>query len=119
MYSREAKTYFVYIMTNRSQTLYTGVTDNLMRRVREHKEGTGGSFSSKYKIDRLVYYERFEDIRNAIEREKQIKGWLRIKKMALIVSVNPAWKDLSEGWFEHHAFEPAPAKRIGPSLRSG
>jgi putative endonuclease len=88
--------YFVYIVTNRSKTLYTGVTNNLMRRVREHKMGAGSGFTAKYKLDRLVYFERFEDIRNAIEREKRIKGWLRIKKIALIVSVNPAWRDLSE-----------------------
>jgi putative endonuclease len=106
MFPRDPKTYFVYIMTNRSQTLYTGVTGNLMKRVREHKEGIGSEFTAKYRIDRLVYFERFEDIRNAIEREKEIKSWLRIKKMALIVSVNPAWKDLSEEWFKHHPFEP-------------
>jgi putative endonuclease len=80
------KTYFVYIMTNRSKTLYTGVTNALIRRVREHKLGIGSSFAARYKLDRLAYFERFDDIRNAIEREKQIKGWLRIKKIALIVS---------------------------------
>jgi putative endonuclease len=103
---RSPKTYFVYIMTTRSKTLYTGVTNNLIRRVREHKIGTGSSFTAKYKIDRLVYFERFEDIHNAIEREKQIKGWLRVKKIALIVSVNPAWRDLSQAWFEQHQFQP-------------
>ena len=103
---RAAKTYFVYIMTNRSKTLYTGVTNNLIRRVREHKEGHGSGFTSKYSLDRLVYFERFEDIRNAIEREKRIKGWLRIKKIALIVSVNPAWRDLSLEWVERHPFQP-------------
>ena len=87
--------YFVYIMTNRSMTLYTGVTNDLMRRVREHKAGIGSGFTSKYKLDRLVYFERFEEVHNAIEREKLIKGWMRIKKIALIVSTNPAWKDLS------------------------
>ena len=109
MQSRPPKTYFVYIMTNRSKTLYTGVTNNLARRAREHKEGVGCGFSAKYKVDRLVYFERFEDVRNAIEREKQIKGLLRIKKIALIVSVNPEWKDLSQEWFERHEFQPAPA----------
>ena len=81
--------YFVFIMTNRSKTLYIGVTNSLLRRVREHKEGVGSAFTSKYKLDRLVYYERFEDVRNAIKREPLIKGWLRIKKIQLIVSVNP------------------------------
>jgi putative endonuclease len=95
-------------MTNRSKTLYTGVTDSLIRRMREHKLGIGSSFTAKYKLDRLVYFERFEDIRNAIEREKQIKGLLRIKKIALIVSVNPAWRDLSLDWYEQHQFQPSP-----------
>ena len=67
---RTARTYFVYIMTNRSKTLYTGVTNNLVRRVKEHKAGTGSGFAAKYKLDRLAYFERFEDVRNAIEREK-------------------------------------------------
>ena len=98
--------YFVYIMTNRSKTLYTGVTNNLIRRAREHKTGIGSGFTTKYKLDRLVYFERFQDVHNAIEREKRIKGWLRLKKIALIVSVNPAWKDLSEEWYERHQYQP-------------
>ena len=93
-------------MTNRSKTLYAGITNNLVRRVREHKTGIGSRFAAKYKLDRLIYFERFEDVRNAIEREKQIKGLLRIKKIALIVSVNPEWKDLSQEWFERHQFQP-------------
>jgi putative endonuclease len=103
---RSPRTYFVYIMSNRSKTLYTGVTNSLVRRVREHKAGVGSGFASKYKLDRLVYFEQFEDIRNAIERERVIKGWLRIKKIALIVSVNPAWRDLSLEWYERHQFQP-------------
>jgi putative endonuclease len=103
------KTYFVYIMTNRSKTLYDGTTNSLVRRVREHKLGTGSSFAAKYKLDRLVYFERFDDVRNAIEREKQIKGWLRIKKIALIVSLNPEWKDLSAEWYERHQYQPQQA----------
>ena len=112
---RASKTYFVYIMTNRSKTLYAGVTNNLIRRVREHKMGIGSCFAAKYKLDRLVYFERFEDIHNAIEREKRIKGWLRIKKIALIVSVNPAWTDLSQEWDEHHQFQPQP---VSPQPRN-
>jgi len=92
--------YFVYIMSNRSKTLYVGVTNSLRRRAWAHKTGEGSEFAHKYRIDRLVYYERFEDIRNAIDREKRIKGWLRIKKIALIVSMNPSWRDLSEGWYD-------------------
>jgi putative endonuclease len=87
--------YYVYIMTNRSQTLYTCVTGDIEKRVFEHKNGPHAGFTSRYKIDRLVYFERFGDIHYAIAREKQIKGLLRIKKIALIVSMNPDWKDLS------------------------
>jgi putative endonuclease len=103
---REPKTYFVYIMTNRSKTLYTGITSNLIQRVRRHKLGIASRFTTKNKVDRVVYFERFEDVHNAIEREKEIKGWLRIKKIALIVAVNPAWRDLRLEWFERHPFQP-------------
>jgi putative endonuclease len=70
-----------------------------MRRVCEHKQGAGSSFCAQYKLDRLVYFERFQYVGNAITREKQIKGCLRIKKIALIVAKNPAWHDLSAGWY--------------------
>jgi len=103
---RPTKTYFVYIMTNRSKTLYVGITNSLIRRVREHKLGIGSGFTAKYRLDRLVYFERFEDVHRAIGREKTIKGWLRIRKIALIVSVNPAWRDLSAEWYERHQFQP-------------
>lgn len=102
----ERKIYFVYIMTNRSKTLYTGMTNNPIRRVREHKLGIGSVFTSKYKVDRLVYFERFEDVRNAIDREKVIKSWHRIRKVALIVSVNPDWRDLSLEWLHRNPFQP-------------
>ena len=101
--------YYVYIMTNRSKTLYTGVTGYLERRVLEHKQGIKGEFAARYKIDRLVYFERFGDIHAAIGREKQIKGLLRIKKIALIVSMNPAWRDLSEEWYVRHRYQPESA----------
>jgi len=97
-----AQQYFVYIMTNRSKTLYIGVTNDLERRVYEHKHQLIDGFTSKYKIRFLVHYEITTDIREAIAREKQLKGWLRARKIALIESVNPAWEDLSEGWFESH-----------------
>ena len=96
------KQYHVYIMTNRSRTLYTGVTNNLKRRVYEHKRKLIPGFTSKYNITQLVYFETTEDIRVAISREKQIKGWLRIKKIGLIESMNPKWNDLSVGWYEGH-----------------
>jgi len=90
--------YYVYIMTNRSQTLYTGVTGDLKRRVYQHKHKLVPGFTSKYNIDRLVHFEVFGDVLLAIAREKEIKGWLRAKKIALIESTNKDWKDLSDGW---------------------
>lgn len=88
--------YFVYIMTNKSQTLYIGVTNNLERRVFEHKNHLIKGFTRKYKINKLVYFEETSDVTVAVAREKQIKGWKREKKIALIESMNPGWKDLSE-----------------------
>jgi putative endonuclease len=89
----------VYIMTNKSWTLYTGVTNDLMRRVYEHKNKLVKGFTSKYNIQFLAYYESTSSIHSAIAREKEIKGWLRSKKIALIDSMNPEWKDLSEEWY--------------------
>ena len=95
------KEYYVYIMTNRKNgVLYTGVTNNLERRVYEHKHKPVSGFTSKYNCTRLVYYSSGSYINAAIAAEKQIKGWLRKKKIALIESENPEWKDLSEGWYE-------------------
>ena len=90
------KTYYVYIMTNRSKTLYVGITSELVRRVYEHKLKLLEGFTKKYNITKLVYFENTTDVMAAISREKQIKGWLRRKKIVLIESVNPSWKDLSE-----------------------
>jgi len=95
-----SKEYYVYIMTNKSRTLYTGVTNDLMRRVYEHKNKLVKGFTGKYNIQYLVYYESTSDVHAAIAREKQVKGWLRKKKIALIDSMNPTWKDLSEEWYE-------------------
>ena len=94
-----SKEYYVYIMTNKSRTLYTGVTNDLTRRIHEHKNKLVKGFTSKYNIQYLVFYESTTDIHAAIAREKQIKGWLKSKKIALIDSINPTWKDLSEEWF--------------------
>ncbi len=91
--------YFVYIMTNRTHTLYTGITGDILRRVHEHRTGEPAGFTSKYKIHRLVHLEEFDDVGLAIAREKEIKGWLRQKKIELIESANPTWKDLSLEWF--------------------
>ena len=117
MYLVPTKTYFVHILSNRSKMLYIGVTNNLKRRVWEYKQGIGSEFVSRYKLDRLVYYERYEDVHRAIAREKQLKGWRRLKKIALIVAVNPAWKDLSDGWYERHEYEPQ-VHRSFDSVRS-
>ncbi len=94
------KQYYVYIMASRSRTLYTGVTNDLERRVYQHKQKLVPGFTAKYKIERLVHFESTEDVHTAISREKQIKGWTRNKKVALIDSVNPTWNDLSASWFE-------------------
>ena len=94
-----SKEYYVYIMTNRSRTLYTGVTGDLVRRVYEHKNKLVKGFTRKYNIQYLIYYESTSNVYAALEREKQIKGWTRAKKIALIDAMNPEWKDLSEEWF--------------------
>ena len=94
------KTYYVYILTGASRVLYTGVTNNLARRVWEHKQKLVRGFTQKYNLTELVYFETGHSARGAIAREKQIKGWLRSKKIALIESLNPHWKDLSADWLK-------------------
>ena len=93
------KTYYVYIMTSRTGTLYTGMTSNLKRRVYEHKQKLRDGFTKKYDVTRLAYYEETSDVHAALAREKEIKKWRRSKKIALIKSVNPKWRDLSAGWY--------------------
>lgn len=90
---------YVYIIASRSRTLYIGVTNNLERRMSEHRRKAGSRFAAKYNITRLVYYERFDDIRDALAREKRLKKWRREKKVRLIEGENPDWKDLSADWF--------------------
>jgi putative endonuclease len=90
--------YFVYIVCSLSGTLYIGVTNSMYRRALQHKRGEIEGFSSKYGCDRLVYYERYQYLQRAIAREKQLKGWTRAKKIALIESRNPRWEDLAEKW---------------------
>ncbi len=90
-----SKSYYVYIMSSPSRTLYTGVTNDLERRVNEHKNGAVPGFTKRYKIDQLVYFQETNDIGAAIAAEKQIKGLLRPKKIALIEQENPSWRDLS------------------------
>ena len=98
MFRAPMNTYCVYIMASKSRTLYTGVTNDLERRVLEHRCKLVPGFTARYNIDRLVYYEVCGDPRAAISREKQIKGWTRLRKVALIESLNRDWKDLSDGW---------------------
>ena len=101
---RESKTFYVYIMTNRSRShvLYTGITGNLSRRVFEHKNKLVEGFTSRYNLTRLVYYEAYAYPGLAIDREKEIKGWRRSKKIKLVESMNPHWYDLAECWTEEY-----------------
>ena len=92
--------YFVYILSSRTKRLYIGVTNDLERRVAQHKRREVEGFTSRYNIDRLVYYEETDDVHAAIEREHQIQAWRREKKVALIESVNPSWRDLAVDGFE-------------------
>ena len=91
------KTYWVYLLTNRSGTLYVGVTNNLERRLAEHAAGGEERFTGRYALDRLIYAEPYPDVRDAIRREKQLKGWRRAKKVALVNESNPTWRDLRGG----------------------
>ena|SRR5437879_475384 len=100
------KQYFVYLLCNqRKNVLYTGVTNNLERRVWQHKHKLFRGFTKKYNCDRLIYFEMFDEITQAIAREKQIKGWTRAKKNALVNTRNREWNDLAEEWFCEQAPE--------------
>ncbi len=94
----ERREFFVYLMANVARTLYTGMTNDLIRRVLEHKSGNFPGFTAKYRLTRLVYFESTPYVLNAIEREKQIKAWTRAKRVELIESMNPEWRDLSVEW---------------------
>ena len=94
------ETFFVYILANRSGTLYIGVTNDLRRRLWEHRHCVNPGFTSRYNIRRLIYFETTHSILSAIRREKQLKGWKRERKIALVNAMNPGWKDLSEGWYD-------------------
>jgi putative endonuclease len=94
----EDKMYYCYIVASRSHNFYVGVTSGIEIRARQHKEGSFEGYSKKYNCNRLVWFERFPFVEEAIAREKQLKGWSRVKKIGLIERENPAWVDLSEGW---------------------
>ena len=92
---------YVYITANGKRTLYVGVTNNLLRRVYEHKHKLVEGFTKKYNLTYLAYYDETTDVMSAIEREKLIKGWNRSKKIELIESVNPRWQDLAMDWYDN------------------
>jgi putative endonuclease len=100
--------YFTYIMASRSHTLYIGISGDLHRRVFQHKWKEHEGFTARYNCDRLVWFERYQEVNKAIAREKELKGWRRSKKITLIESANPTWVDLSSDWYE---YEPADFRR--------
>jgi putative endonuclease len=106
------RSYYVYILASDSRVLYTGVTNDLQRRVYQHKVGTLPGFTKRYSVNRLVYFESTSNVRAAIDREKAIKSWTRERRLRLIESVNAPWLDLAADWF------PAMSQQ-DPSLRSG
>jgi putative endonuclease len=108
------RTYFVYILSSRSRNLYVGITGDLIRRMWEHHTHVVAGHTARYRINRLAYFEIVSDPASAIAREKQIKGWLRSRKIRLIERSNPTWENLAEGWFQD-----SPSGKAGPSLRSG
>jgi putative endonuclease len=91
--------FYTYILGSISGTLYIGMTNNIEKRVWQHRHHEFPGFTAKYGVDRLFYVESFDDVRNAINREKQLKGWRREKKIALIETLNPKWEDLSREWY--------------------
>jgi putative endonuclease len=93
-----SRSYFVYILASRTKRLYIGVTNNLGARVRQHKRREVEGFTSRYNIDRLVYYEETGDVWAALNREKQLKGWMRARKLDLVYEMNPEWLDLAADW---------------------
>ena len=90
--------HYVYIVASRSRVLYIGSTTEIEIRMKQHREGRFGGFTKRYRCIRLVYFERFMNSANAVARERQLKGWTRAKKIALIEAINPAWEDLSADW---------------------
>jgi putative endonuclease len=106
------KTYYVYILASRSRTLYVGITNRLLERVKQHREGTLSGFTRQYRIHRLVYFETYRDVKAAITREKQVKSLARAKKIALVENRNPHWDDLAGEWFAPYS------RKADSSLRS-
>ncbi len=107
--------YSVYIVASKSRVIYVGMTNNLHRRMFEHKNDKIEGFTRRYHCHRLVYFESFDDVNNAIDREKQLKRWNRAKKVWLIKRRNPMWEDLAAEWFMRHMYEP---DKLVPPLAS-
>ncbi len=99
MHSQRQHCYTVYILGSRSGTLYVGITSNLHFRLQQHRNHTFRGYTATYEVNRLLYFETYGEVTNAIAREKQLKGWRRDKKIGLIEKANPQWKDLSRGWY--------------------
>jgi putative endonuclease len=116
---RELKLYYVYILASKSRAIYIGITGFLMPRMLRHRAGEGSSFTRKYHIHRLVYYEVFHSIAAAIARETEIKKWRREKKVALIVRDNPTWEDLAAEWGRPTLMRVAAKAGSSPPLRAG
>jgi putative endonuclease len=109
--------YFTYIVASKNRTLYVGMTGDLLRRVFEHKLKLREGFTARYNCNRLAWFERFVDVSNAIQREKELKGWIRVKKTALIEASNPTWEDPSQDWYPHlRAGYEQPIGKADPSL---
>ena len=98
MHASPDRTSWVYIMTNRSGTLYIGMTNTLMRRIHDHRQGRGEGFTAKYRITRLICAESSAEVRDAVARERQFKGWSRAKKLTLIGASTPDWRELGDDW---------------------
>ena len=104
--------YFVYMAPSKSRVIYIGMTNDLHRRIFEHRNALIEGFTEQYRCHRLVYFESFDDVHKAIGREKQLKRWSRVKKIWLIEQKNRTWEDLSESWYTRHQFQPE--KQVPP-----
>lgn len=112
--------YYVYVMSSKSRVIYVGMTGFLMGRVLRHRAGEGGEFTRRYRVHRLVYFESFQNVENAIARETEIKKWRREKKVELIRRGNPTWEDLAAGWGGGCRDEGTESRFLtGPSARFG
>jgi len=112
------KRYYVYVLSSKSRVIYVGVTGFLTARVLQHKARETDGFTRRYHVDRLVYYEVFRYVNNAIARETEIKGWRREKKVALIEATNPLWDDLAADWGRFVPMRKADSSRDTPALRN-